>query len=213
MPDHADPPPELPGPERPARRGRPGYDQATVLRRAIEIFNRQGYDATSMGELARELGLSKSAIYHHVPSKESLLAAALDEALDGLSRALEAAVASPDRDSGSATARLRATVEESVRILLAHLPAVTLLLRVRGNSPVEVAALRRRRAIDERLAALVQEAVAEGTVRADLSPDLISRLVFGTVNSLVEWYHPGGPIDADSLAAAVSGLVFDGLRA
>ncbi len=68
----------------PARRGRPGYDQATVLRRAIELFNRQGYDATSMGDLAAELGLTKSAIYHHVPSKEPLLAAALDEALDGL---------------------------------------------------------------------------------------------------------------------------------
>ncbi len=66
------------------RRGRPGYDQETVLRRAIEVFNRQGYEGTSMGDLARELGLTKSAIYHHVPSKEHLLAAALDEALDGL---------------------------------------------------------------------------------------------------------------------------------
>ena len=65
------------------RRGRPGYDAATVLRRAIELFNRQGYEGASMGDLAGELGLSKSAIYHHVPSKESLLAAALDEALDG----------------------------------------------------------------------------------------------------------------------------------
>ena len=75
------------------RRGRPGYDQQTVLRRAIELFNRQGYDATSMGDLARELGLTKSAIYHHVPSKEHLLAAALDEALDGLSAAVDAAAA------------------------------------------------------------------------------------------------------------------------
>ena len=40
----------------PARRGRPGYDQETVLRRAVELFNRQGYDATSIGDLARELG-------------------------------------------------------------------------------------------------------------------------------------------------------------
>ena len=35
------------GPAR-ARRGRPGYDQATVLRRAIDLFNRQGYDGTSV---------------------------------------------------------------------------------------------------------------------------------------------------------------------
>ena len=64
-----------------ARRGRPGYDQQTVLRRAVEVFNRQGYDGTSMGDLARELGVGKSALYHHVPGKEALLSQALDEAL------------------------------------------------------------------------------------------------------------------------------------
>jgi AcrR family transcriptional regulator len=76
----------------PVRRGRPGHDQATVLRRAIELFNAQGHDATSIGDLAKDLGLTKSAIYHHVPSKEALLSAALDEALDGLSAAIDVAV-------------------------------------------------------------------------------------------------------------------------
>ena len=94
-------------PPTPARRGRPGYDQETVLRRAIEVFNRQGYDATSMGDLARELGLTKSAIYHHVPSKEHLLAAALDEALDGLSLAIDDAVAT---EVISSYARLQSAV-------------------------------------------------------------------------------------------------------
>ena len=37
-----------------------------------------------MGDLARELGFTKSAIYHHVPSKQHLLTEALDEALDEL---------------------------------------------------------------------------------------------------------------------------------
>ena len=58
-----------------------------MLRRAIALFNQQGYDATSIGDLAKDLGLTKSAIYHHVDSKEDLLEAALDEALDGLDRA------------------------------------------------------------------------------------------------------------------------------
>ena len=63
------------------RRGRPGHDQAAVLRVAIDLFNRKGYDATSIGDVAEELGVTKSAVYHHVPSKEHLLSAALDEAL------------------------------------------------------------------------------------------------------------------------------------
>ena len=142
----------------PARRGRPGYDQETVLRRAIDLFNAQGYDATSIGDLAKELGLTKSAIYHHVPSKQTLLSLALDEALDGLSEAIEAAV---DEPGTSAHQRLRNAVEASVLVLAHHLPAVTLLLRVRGNSDVEVAGLRRRRDLDARFAALVSEAVAQ----------------------------------------------------
>ena len=189
-----------------ARRGRPGYDQQTVLRRAVEVFNRQGYDGTSMGDLARELGVGKSALYHHVPGKEALLSQALDEALDGLTAVL-------DRPAGTtAYERLRAAVRDSVRVLVEHLPAVTLLLRVRGNSEVELAALRRRREIDDRLAALVSAAAAEGSLRADLPPDLVSRLLFGMVNSLVEWYRPGGPVDADALADALATLAFEGLN-
>jgi len=189
-----------------ARRGRPGYDHQTVLRRAVEVFNRQGYDGTSMGDLARELGVGKSALYHHVPGKEALLSQALDEALDGLTAVLE-------RPAGTtAYDRLRAAVRDSVRVLVEHLPAVTLLLRVRGNSEVEVAALRRRRQIDDRLAALVSAAAAEGSLRADLPPDLVSRLLFGMVNSLVEWYRPGGPVDADTLADALATLAFEGLN-
>ena len=189
-----------------ARRGRPGYDQQTVLRRAVEVFNRQGYDGTSMGDLARELGVGKSALYHHVPGKEALLSQALDEALDGLAAVL-------DRPAGAtAYERLRTAVRDSVRVLVEHLPAVTLLLRVRGNSPVELAALRRRREIDDRLAELVSAAAAEGSLRADLPPDLVSRLLFGMVNSLVEWYRPGGPVDAGMLADALATLAFEGLN-
>jgi AcrR family transcriptional regulator len=189
-----------------ARRGRPGYDQQTVLRRAVEVFNRQGYDGTSMGDLARELGVGKSALYHHVPGKEALLSQALDEALDGLTAVLDRPV------GATAYERLRAAVRDSVRVLVEHLPAVTLLLRVRGNSEVELAALRRRREIDDRLAALVAAAAAEGSLRADLPPDLVSRLLFGMVNSLIEWYRPGGPVDADVLADTLATLAFEGLN-
>jgi AcrR family transcriptional regulator len=191
------------------RRGRPGHDQETVMRRAIDVFNQRGYDGTSMEDLARELGFTKSAIYHHVPSKSHLLEAALNEGLSALSRVIDEARAS---DAGStAYERLRSAVTESVVVLVDHLPAVTLLLRVRGNSAIELDALRRRRKIDADLAALVRDAVDEGSLRADIDPDLISRLLFGMVNSLIEWYKPEGPQDAHAVARAVATLAFDGL--
>ncbi len=193
-----------------ARRGRPGHDQQTVLRVAVDLFNRQGYDATSVGDVARELGLTKSAIYHHVPSKEHLLQRAVDDALDALTAALDEVAATEGLDAGE---RLRAAVRSSVQTLVAHLPAVTLLLRVHGNTPTEKAALARRRSIDERLADMVRAAVDEGVVRDDLDPLLISRLLFGTVNSLTEWVRPGqhDGLDADALADDVTAFAFDGL--
>lgn len=199
------------------RRGRPGLDADAVLRRAIELFNTQGYDATSMGDLATSLGITKSAIYHHVPSKERLLELALDEALDELAGAVSVAGSrlgsTAATTAGTASERLRELVSTSVAVLIAHQPAVTLLLRIRGNGPVEQAALARRRRIDEDVAALVRQAMADGGIRDDLPPGVVSRLVFGMVNSLVEWYRPERGICSADLAEAITSVAFDGLVA
>lgn len=198
-------------PEARRRRGRPGYSRDDVLRRAINLFIRHGYDATSISDLAEDLGVSKSAIFYHFDGKESILAAALDEALDGLDQ-----VVADARDPGSgvdAYQRLLNAVAASVDILVTHLPAVTLLLRVRGNSPSEQTAMQRRRAIDGQLATVVREAVAEGGLRSDVDPDTISRLIFGMVNSVADWYHPdGGAIDPATLARIITTVLFDGLH-
>ena len=99
-----------------------------------------------------------------------------------------------------------------MRVLTTELPFVTLLLRVRGNSPVEEAALRRRREFDRIVTDLVRAAEEEGDVRPDVDPAVTSRLLFGTVNSLTEWYRPGGPLTPDALADALVTTLFTGLR-
>jgi AcrR family transcriptional regulator len=190
------------------RRGRPGYDQQTVLNVAVEVFNRHGYDATSMGILAENLGISKSAIYHHVPSKEDLLSLALEEALGGL----ESVWADPAAQEGTAEHRLEFVVRSTVRVLTEKLPFVTLLLRLRGNTETERAALERRRSFDRKVAELIGEAREEGTLRNDIDPRTVSRLLFGTINSIVEWYRPGGPLTPEKLADDVVAVVFDGLH-
>jgi AcrR family transcriptional regulator len=190
-----------------ARRGRPGYDLAGLLAVAVEVFNERGFDGTSMDDLARRLGIAKSGIYHHVASKDELLALALDRALNGW-----AAVAADVRSlEAPAIAKLEALVRGAVAVLLADLPYVTLLLRVRGNTEVEQAALLRRRQFDRYVAALVRQAEAEGDIRPDVDPATTARLLFGTVNSLVEWVRPGQR-SADQIAEAVIAVVFDGLR-
>jgi hypothetical protein len=97
-------------------------------------------------------------------------------------------------------------------VLTEELPFVTLLLRVRGNSPVELAALQRRREFDRIVTDLVRGAEDEGDVRPDVDPAVTSRLLFGTVNSLTEWYRADGGLSADDLADALVATTFDGLR-
>ncbi|MFC6355553.1 TetR/AcrR family transcriptional regulator [Luethyella okanaganae] len=194
--------------ERAPRAGRPGYDQGSVLEIAVQLFNEHGYDATSMGQLAERLGTSKSAIYHHFTSKEEVLALALDHALGGLEAILE----KPLARTGAPDASLTFVLREAVVVLCERLPSVTLLLRVRGNTDVERQALERRRAFDRTVADLVDAARAEGTLRRDIDSRTTTRLLFGMINSIVEWYRPGGPITPDQLAADVLAVALDGLR-
>jgi AcrR family transcriptional regulator len=192
----------------PARRGRPGHSLDTLLDAAVALFNERGYEATSMDELAARLGVTKSAIYHHVPSKVELLRLALDRALDALFALTEETGAT----TGPAIDRLEYVVRGSVRVLAAELPFVTLLLRLRGNSEIERTALHRRREFDRVVTGIVRAAEHEGDVRADVDPAVISRLLFGTVNSLTEWYRPHRGLTADDLADAVVAITFAGLR-
>ncbi|WP_369192548.1 TetR/AcrR family transcriptional regulator [Streptomyces sp. R08] len=209
------------------RHGRPAYDRDSLLEVAVVVFNERGYDGTGMEELARRLGLSKSSIYHHVSGKEELLELAVNRALDALFAVLDeeeaghrdginGAVGSGSSDSGSsgttATARMKRVVHRSVEVLAAELPYVTLLLRLHGNSEVEQRALARRREFDHRVAELMARAAAEGGIRADIDPHLASRLLFGTVNSLVEWYRPDRDLTVQTLADALTTILFDGLH-
>lgn len=195
------------------------YDTSSLLEVAVRVFTERGYDGTSMEDLARASGLSKSSLYHHVPGKEHLLRLALERAVEPLF----AVVDEPGATQGRAIDRLQHVVRREVEVLVEQLPYVTLLLRVRGNTEAERWALERRREFDRLVAALVAEAASDGDLRADLDPAVVTRLVFGMINSLVEWYRPDGdpsraasgrrvPVPPAELAEAVVRVAFDGLR-
>jgi AcrR family transcriptional regulator len=143
-----------------------------------------------------------------VSGKSELLRLSVDRALD----ALFAATKEPDTTTGPAIDRLENLVRRSIHVLVAELPYVTLLLRIRGNTTVERRALARRREFDHIVGELVQAACDEGSIRPDADPDLTSRLIFGTVNSLIEWYRPSRTMGANDLADAVVRMILDGLR-
>mgnify|MGYP001182014866 CR=1 FL=1 len=193
--------------ERAARRDT--YTPHTLLEVAVRVFNERGYDGTSMEHLSRAAGISKSSIYHHVRSKEELLRRAVSHALDGLFGVLE----EPGARQGRAVDRLTHVIRRTTEVLMERLPHVTLLLRVRGNTETERWALERRREFDQRVTELLRQAVADGELRPGAEPRLATRLLFGMINSLVEWYrpHPQGPSVAPEIVEGVVTTALAGL--
>ncbi len=201
---------ELPSPER-GGRGRPArYTKEGLLDLVVAVFNEHGYEAASMEDLAKASGLTKSTFYHHVSGKEELLRMAVNRALDALSVALDQTLGT----DSTPVEQLEDAIRRTTAVLLDEVPYVTLLLRVRGNTAVEREALTRRRAIDARLARLVTAAAEADEIRADIDPRLVSRLLFGMVNSITEWYRPNARTTSrKSIVDAVVGLALEGLQA
>ncbi len=187
------------------------YTPESLLAVAARVFNERGYDGTSMEHLSKAAGISKSSIYHHVRGKEELLRRAISRALDELFAVLE----EPAATRGRAVDRLEHVTRRTVEVLMAELPYVTLLLRVRGNTDSERWAMERRRDFDQRVAELLKEAAADGDLRSDVDARLATRLLFGMINSIVEWYRPerAGPhATSAEVADAVVHTAFAGLR-
>ncbi|WEV26488.1 TetR/AcrR family transcriptional regulator [Streptomyces sp. 71268] len=186
------------------------YTPESLLAVAVEVFNERGYDGTSMEHLSQAAGISKSSIYHHVKGKEELLRRAISRALDGLFGILR----EPGALEGAAIDRLQYVVRRTAEVLMAELPYVTLLLRVRGNTDTERWAMERRREFDHEVAELLKTAAADGDLRPDVDVRLATRLLFGMINSIVEWYRPGrgGAATSDEVADAVVRTAFAGLR-
>ncbi|MBF4161165.1 TetR/AcrR family transcriptional regulator [Nocardioides acrostichi] len=192
----------------PSGEARPTYTLDRLLDVAVRVFTERGYDGTSVQHLSHASGLSKSSIYHHIEGKEQLLRLGLERALEPLM----ASTTEPESTTGPAIDRLTHLVRRNVAILAERLPYVTLLLDVHGNTETERWALDQRRAYDKIVAAVVAEAIDEGSVRSDVDARTTARLVFGMINSAREWYHPERSVKPDQLADQICSLVLEGIR-
>lgn len=191
----------------PGRASRQAYDRETVLRKCVDVFLDHGYEATSVGMLSKSLGISKSGIYHHVSSKEEILEVASDRALAALEQVRDRCEAM----EASWVDKLEYLLRETVRLAVEERAYVTLLLRLRGNSPVEMAALGRRRELTRFVEDLTLKAQQAGEISPDVNPQVQARLQLGMANSVVEWFAPEGRTGVAELQDNVVELVFRGI--
>ena len=72
-----------------------GQTRQRILDTALRRFAEHGYAATSVRDLADELGLTKAAVHYHFAAKEQIVVALVTPTLDRLSAVVEAQAASP----------------------------------------------------------------------------------------------------------------------
>lgn len=177
---------------------------------AIRLFAAQGYEATSVQQIVEAAGVTKGALYHHFTSKDDLLYEIYHRVLGEQTRRLEEIANGP----GDPAQRLAAVVADVIATSVANLDQLIVFFRSMHLLPDAqrrtVRAERRRYHL--RVRRLVEEGQRAGVITRDVPADLAVHFVYGAINQIGTWYHAGGPMSADDVAAHFDRLVLSGLR-
>jgi len=117
------PPRKSAPPEGPRKRKKLRKEEIVI--EATRLFAERGYEGTSMGDLAEQVGLRKASLFHHFPSKDVLYATVLSELVESVKTAILNAATS----EGSFAERLDALTDALTTTLGAHSHAARLLIR------------------------------------------------------------------------------------
>lgn len=180
-----------------------------LLTEAAAMFRRYGYEGTSTRALAEVLGIQKASLYHHMSSKEQLLYEVSTRSMDRMDARIHAAVQAQTEP----VEKLIALIESHVTAMLEHPdPYAANLLELRSLKGEHARQLLQRRREYERLVVRMVEAAQDnGAIRKDIEAQHLGRLLLGTMNWLLFWYRPEGPLSPEDVAAMVRAVTLDGL--
>ncbi|MGG7575493.1 TetR/AcrR family transcriptional regulator [Streptomyces sirii] len=182
-----------------------------LLAAAAEVFAVQGYDATTVRQIADAVGMLAGSLYYHFDSKESMLdeilSTFLDELWDGYDAVLAARLGPRET--------IEALVTESFREIDRHRAAVAIYQKEAKH----LAAQQRRfgyladsrQKFEKAWLGTLERGVADGVFRADLDIRLTYRFVRDTVWVAASWYRPGARHRAEEIARQYLSMVLDGI--
>jgi TetR/AcrR family transcriptional regulator len=180
-----------------------------ILRRSAKLFAQNGYDRTSMAEVASATGVSKALLYHYYTGKEALLFDILQAHLQDLMDAVRAV------DTKLAPrARLRALIGA---VLGAYRDADDEhKIQINELRKLPIARKKELIALERSLVSIFADAVAAAV------PSIANRSVllkpvtmslFGMMNWHYMWFREKGPVSRDDYADMVTTLLIEGAQA
>ena len=169
-----------------------------LLDAAVRVFTEKGLDA-GVDEIAREAGLGVGTLYRRFPTKEDLVGAVLEDRVEGMVAALEAAAA--EDDPWAALEQALQAIGEAVVFQHAALHDIK---RSGGHAPLIRAGRERILAL---LGAIIARGQAAGVVRDDLAA-VDALALSGMLARLPAWQLEQDP----GIWRRYLGLMLDGLR-
>lgn len=184
-----------------------------ILRTAARLFQQQGYDGTSMNDVAAALKLSKGGLYHHFQSKDEILFDLMNHAMD----ITEEQVINPARAIADPEQRLRTLIRRHIAVVLSERDReITVMLH--ENHPLSPPLRKRINArkkdyihFVESLIGEVQRDVqrARGS-KGTVTPRAAAFALLGMINWIYQWYHPEGSLQEESIAQQYTEIFFQG---
>jgi TetR/AcrR family transcriptional regulator, cholesterol catabolism regulator len=179
-----------------------------ICRTAAQIFRDRGFDATSVSDIARALGMTKAGLYHYFESKEALLFEIMTYGLDRV----RDEVVIPVRAVRDPEERLRQIVVRHACIATRGRGAVTQL-----NDEIRALPSASRRQIEERMRLYIDlvrdtliELKAAGRLR-DVDPTVATFSVIGMILWLPRWFRQDGRLTQEQAAKEIAKLALGGL--
>jgi AcrR family transcriptional regulator len=170
-----------------------------ILDAAVRVFAAQGYEATRVGDIAKEAGVAYGLVYHYYGSKDAVLEAVFREAWGRLL----AAVAAAEETGGSAPEQLALVVKIVLRAWRDDPDLVRLLVREVTRSPHIQDELDEIGQGFASLQRIVERGQEEGTFRPGLDPRLAAWLLYGALEEvLTGWVLGQLPDDAEAVSVA-----------
>ncbi|MGA9355088.1 MAG: TetR/AcrR family transcriptional regulator [Terriglobales bacterium] len=168
-----------------------------ILRAAARLFQQQGYDATSMNDVAAALKLSKGGLYHHFQSKDEILFHIMSHAMD----ITEERVTKVVQRIEDPEERLRTLIRLHIGTVLSEEDReITVMLH--ENHPLPPALRRKINARKKDYVHFVEKTIADVQRKKGSSgatPKASAFALLGMINWIYQWYKPGGELTGDAL--------------
>jgi TetR/AcrR family transcriptional regulator, cholesterol catabolism regulator len=168
-----------------------------ILRVATRIFGRDGYEHSKWSDVAAEVGIGSTALYHYFESKLHCLYVIMAEALEANRAEFERITSEVDDCATALAAVLRRLYELDEQEILRNRVLVSeqFLVGVHRESPREEEARQlaraRTRDLEFAWAAFLARGMEQGAI-PETDPRLLSRALLGLHNSVWHWYRPDG---------------------